>query len=270
MSADLRPASAGRAPLAGRSAVVTGGGRGAGAAIARRLAADGAQVIVAARSRDQIEAVAAELRASGASSHAVVCDVADPAAIQRLADAARGHVGRIDILINNAGIATAAPLVRTTLDEWHQAFAVNATAAFLCLKAFLPDMMTARWGRVVNVASTAAVSSDRYIAAYAASKHAMLGLTRSAAAETAAHGVTVNAICPGFLATDMTEESLARIVASTGRTRDEAAAILARRNPQDRMIDPEEVAAAAAYLCSDAARGINGAALVIDGGELRR
>jgi NAD(P)-dependent dehydrogenase (short-subunit alcohol dehydrogenase family) len=256
--------------LTGRTAVVTGGGRGAGAAIARRLAADGARLVIAARTRGEIEAVATELRAKGASAHAIVCDVSDPAAIQRLADSARELYKRVDILVNNAGVATAAPLVRTTLEEWNQAFSVNATSAFLCLKAFLPDMVTLGWGRIVNIASTAAISSDRYITAYAASKHALLGLTRSAAAEVAAHGITVNAICPGFLATDMTEQSLARIVATTGRSREEAVATLARRNPQNRIIDPEEVAEAAAYLCSEAARGVNGTTLVIDGGELRR
>jgi 2-hydroxycyclohexanecarboxyl-CoA dehydrogenase len=250
--------------------VVTGGGRGAGAAIARRLAADGARVVVAARTAGEIEAVAADVRASGACAHAVVCDVSEAASIQELADTARRLLTRIDILINNAGVATAAPLVRTTLDEWNRAFTVNTTSAFLCLKAFLPGMLDAGWGRIVNIASTAALSSDRYIAAYAASKHALLGLTRSAAAEVAAHGVTVNAICPGFLATDMTEQSLTRIVATTGRSREDAAAALARRNPQNRIIDTDEVAAAAAYLCTNAARGINGTTLVIDGGELRR
>ena len=257
-------------PLAGRTAVVTGGGRGAGAAIARRLALDGARLVVAARTAGEIEAVATDLRNRGANAHAVVCDVSDPDAIEQLATAARDAFDRVDILINNAGMATAAPLIRTTLDDWNRTFAVNATSAFLCLKAFLPDMLDAGWGRVVNIASTAALSSDRYISAYAASKHALLGLTRSVAAEVAAHGVTVNAICPGFLATDMTEQSLARIVATTGKSRDEAEAILARRNPQNRIIDADEVAAAAAYLCSDAARGVNGSTLVIDGGELRR
>jgi NAD(P)-dependent dehydrogenase (short-subunit alcohol dehydrogenase family) len=249
---------------------VTGGGRGAGAAIARRLAADGARVVIAARTRAEIEAVAAEVQASGGSAEAVVCDVADPASIEQLGETARRLFTRIDILINNAGTATAAPLLRTTLDEWNTAFNVNATSAFLCLKAFLPDMLAAEWGRVVNVASTAAISGDRYIAAYSASKHALLGLTRAAAAEVAAHGVTVNAICPGFLATDMTERSIDRIVSATGRSRDDARASLAGRNPQNRMIEPAEVAAAAAYLCSDAAAGINGSSLVIDGGELRR
>lgn len=254
-------------PLAGRVAVVTGGGRGVGAAIAARLVADGAHVIIAARSGAQLHSVAERLRAGGGIAHPVVCDVADPAAIQRLAETARSLQGRVDILINNAGIAPASPLLRTTLEEWNEALAVNATSAFLCLKTFLPDMIAAGWGRVVNIASTAALGGDRYISAYAASKHALVGLTRCAAAEVASRGVTVNAVCPGFIASDMTEQSVDRIAAATGRSRDEALASLAIRNPQGRLFDPEEVAAATAYLCTDAARGVNGAALVIDGGE---
>jgi NAD(P)-dependent dehydrogenase (short-subunit alcohol dehydrogenase family) len=260
----------GHPPLAGRSAVVTGGGRGVGAAIARRLAADGAGVVVAARTAGEIDGIVESLRERGAVAHAVVCDVSDPGAVERLAESACRLFGRIDILINNAGIASAAPLMRTTLEEWNQALSVNATGAFLCLKEFLPGMVAGGWGRVINIASTAGLSSDRYISAYSASKHALVGLTRSAAAEVAAQGITINAICPSFLATDMTEQSLARIVSATGRSRDDAVASLARRNPQNRIIDPEEVAAATAYLCSDAARGVNGMALVIDGGELRR
>ena len=270
MSATPAPDVSEPRPLEGRTAVVTGAGRGTGAAIARHLAAHGARVVLAARSRDQIEAVAAALRDRGATASAVVCDVSDPAAIENLARSAKQLLSRVDILVNNAGVATAAPLVRTSLEDWNTAFAVNATSAFLCLKAFLPDMLAAGWGRVINVASTAALTSDRYISAYGASKHALLGLTRTAAAEVASQGVTVNAICPGFLATDMTEQSVARIEATTGRSREDAVALLARRNPQNRLIDPEEVAAAAAFLCTDRARGINGTTLVIDGGELRR
>lgn len=257
-------------PLAGRTALVTGGGRGAGAAIARRLAAGGAAVIVAARSSHDVESVASTLRDAGATASAATCDVSDPKSVEDLAAIVRRTYGRVDILVNNAGIAMAAPLARTTLDQWNTMMAVNATGAFLCLKAFLPDMLQARWGRVINIASTAGLTPDRYIAAYAASKHALVGLTRAAAAEAAPHGVTVNAICPGFLATGMTEQSVARIVAATGRTRDAALSTLTCHNPQKRLIDPEEVAAAAVYLCGNLAAGVNGASLLIDGGELRR
>jgi len=256
--------------LAGRTALITGGGRGAGAAIAHQLAAQGAAVIVAARTRDEVDRVAEVLRVTGATAHAATCDVASESSVAALADFAQQTVGAVDILVNNAGVAMAAPLVRTSLADWQRLLDVNATGAFLCTRAFLPAMLERGWGRIVNIASTAAVSADRYIAAYAASKHALLGLTRAAAAETAAQGVTVNAVCPGFLRTDMTAQSIARVAAATGRSADDALATIAGRNPQRRLIEPEEVAAAVLYLCSDAARGVNGSSMLLDGGELRR
>jgi NAD(P)-dependent dehydrogenase (short-subunit alcohol dehydrogenase family) len=238
--------------------------------VARLLAADGASVLVAARTSNEVERVATELRATGANVSSTTCDVSDPQGVDRLAACARDTLGRIDILVNNAGIATAAPLARTTLEEWNRIIAVNATGAFLCMQAFLPGMLERRWGRVVNVASTLALTGYRYTSAYTASKHALLGLTRAAAAEAAAHGVTVNAVCPSYLDTRMTEETLARVTAKTGRSRAEALQAITGQNPQKRLIDPQEVASAVAYLCSDAAASVNGAALVIDGGELRR
>lgn len=256
--------------LSGRTAVVTGGGRGAGAAIARQLGAAGAAVVLAARTARDVEAVAGDVRASGGRAVAEPCDVSNPEAVAALAQAASRAFGHVDILVNNAGIAFAGPIHRTSVADWNRLLSVNATAAFLCLQAFLPGMLERRWGRVVNIASTAGLSGDRYISAYAASKHALVGLTRAAAAETAAYGVTVNAVCPGYLATDMTEDSIARIAAATGRSREAAQQTLCDRNPQRRLLEPQEVAAAVLYLCGDAARGINGEALVLDGGELRR
>jgi NAD(P)-dependent dehydrogenase (short-subunit alcohol dehydrogenase family) len=256
--------------LAGRAALITGGGRGAGAAIAHQLAAHGAAVVVAARTRAEIDRVAEALRAMGGTAHAATCDVTSEPSVAELAAFARQTVGAVDILVNNAGVAMAAPLVRTSLADWQRLLDVNATGAFLCSRAFLPSMLDRGWGRIVNIASTAAVSADRYIAAYAASKHALLGLTRAAAAETAASGVTVNAVCPGFLRTEMTAQSAARVAAATGRSNDDALAAIAARNPQKRLIEVEEVAAAVVYLCTDAARGVNGTSMLLDGGELRR
>lgn len=256
--------------MTGRTAVITGGGRGVGAAVAARLARSGARVIVAARTAAELEQVAGTLRDEGRDVHAIACDVADPASIERLAVRAAERLAHVDILVNNAGVAMAAPIHKTSVEDWNRLFTVNATSAFLCVKAFLPGMIERRWGRVVNVASIAGLTADRYMAAYSASKHALVGLTRAAAAEGAAHGVTVNAVCPGFLDTEMTRETLARIVQMTGRTETQARDAILQTTPQKRLISPEEVAEAVAFLCGDAAHGINGEALVIDGGQLRR
>ena len=258
------------AALRGRAAVITGGGRGVGAAVAQRLAAAGARVLVAARTAEEVERVAERLRGEGREAHAATCDVGDEASVSRLADTARDRLGHVDILVNNAGVATAAPLHKTSLETWTRMLTVNATGAFLCLKAFLPGMVERRWGRVVNMASVAGLSADRYIAAYAASKHALVGLTRAAAAEVASRGVTVNAVCPSYLHTDMTRETISRIVQATGRSEDETLDVILQRSPQKRLIEPEEVAEMVMFLCSDGARGVTGESLVIDGGELRR
>jgi 3-hydroxybutyrate dehydrogenase len=256
--------------MTGRAAVITGGGRGVGAAVAARLAQGGVRVLVASRTSAQVEDVAARLRADGHEAHAETCDVADEASVRQLAARAAERLGTVDILVNNAGVALASAIHKTSLEDWNRLFAVNTTSAFLFLKAFLPGMIHRGWGRVVNVASIAGLTADRYIAAYAASKHAMVGLTRAAAAEAAAHGVTVNAVCPGYLATDMTRESVDRIMKTTGRSEAQALEAILRTTPQKRLIDADEVAEAVAYLCTDAARGVNGSTLVIDGGELRR
>jgi 3-hydroxybutyrate dehydrogenase len=254
----------------GRTAVITGGGRGVGAAVAMQLAKAGVHVLVAARTTAEIEDVAARIRANGYKADAEACDVSDSESVDRLAGRAVERMGHVDVLINNAGVALASAVHKTSLDDWNRMFRVNATGAFLCLKAFLPGMVERRWGRVVNVASIAGLTADRYIAAYAASKHALVGLTRAAAAEVATQCVTVNAVCPGYLATGMTQESVERIMRTTGRTREQALEAILQTTPQKRLIEPEEVAEAVTYLCGDAARGVNGATLVIDGGELRR
>ena len=256
--------------LAGRTAVVTGAGRGIGAAVARALAAAGARVVLAGRSQHTLDGVAAELRSAAHDAITVACDVADPASIAGLAKLAGERLGRVDILVNNAGTAYGGPLARTPLDEWNRLLAVNATGAFLCTQAFLPGMVERRWGRIVFVASVAGLTGGKYIAAYAASKHAVLGLARSVAAEVAEFGVTANAVCPGYVDTDMTRESLDRIVEKTGKTREQALAAILATTPQRRLIAPEEVAHAVLWLCDELACGINGDAVVIDGGALMR
>jgi NAD(P)-dependent dehydrogenase (short-subunit alcohol dehydrogenase family) len=256
--------------LTGRTAVVTGAGRGIGAAVARALGAAGARVALAGRSQHTLDGVAAELRSAAHDAITLVCDVADPASIAGLAKLAGERLGRVDILVNNAGTAYAGPLARTPLEEWNRLLAVNATGAFLCTQAFLPGMVERRWGRIVFVASVAGLTGAKYIGAYAASKHAVLGLARSVAAEVAEFGVTANAVCPGYVDTDMTRESVDRIVAKTGKTREQALAAILATTPQRRLIAPEEVAHAVLSLCDELACGINGEAVVIDGGTLMR
>jgi NAD(P)-dependent dehydrogenase (short-subunit alcohol dehydrogenase family) len=254
--------------LAGQGAVVTGGGRGIGAAVARRLAEAGAAVVVAARTSAEVEGVAGSIRDAGGRAWAAVCDVTDEAAVAALAAEAVERLGRVDILVNNAGMASSSPVHRTTLEDWNRLLAVNATGAFLCTRSFVAPMVEWGRGRIVNVASVAGLHGGRYIAAYAAAKHALVGLTRATAAEVAGRGVTVNAVCPGYVDTAMTDESVARIVEKTGRSAEEARAAILKATPMGRLLAPDEVAAAVLYLCGEAAGGVNGQALVIDGGVM--
>ncbi len=255
--------------LEGKGAVVTGAGRGIGEAVARELAAAGARLVLAARTAGEIEAVAEGLTTAGFDAWPAVADVTEEESVERLRAAAGERLGAVDILVNNAGMAGSAPLPKIALADWNALLAVNATGTFLCTRAFLPAMAERGWGRVVNVASVAGKAGAPYIAAYTAAKHAVVGFTRAVAAEYAARGVTVNAVCPGYVDTEMTEQSLARIVEKTGRSREEALAALAARSPQGRIYRPEEVAYLVAALCDPRAEGINGQALVLDGGAVQ-
>ncbi len=257
------------ARLAGKTAVVTGGGRGIGAAVCRALAEAGAAVVASARSTGEIEATAEALRQAGHRAWAVPCDVTDPAAVAALRDAALEHLGQVDILVNNAGIAASAPIARIRLEDWNRIMATNATGTFLCTQAFLPPMAERGWGRVVNVASVAGKQGAPYISAYAASKHAVVGFTRAIAAEVAAEGVTANAVCPGYVETDMAALAVARITEKTDLDPEKARASLERMSPQGRLFEPEEVAYQVVALCDPRAKGINGQTVVLDGGALQ-
>jgi NAD(P)-dependent dehydrogenase (short-subunit alcohol dehydrogenase family) len=250
----------------GAAAVVTGGGQGIGAAVAHALAAEGAAVVVAARRGDRIEHVASEIRRAGGKAWAVHCDVTDAASVTDLAKAAARHAGAVDILVNNAGVAHSAPLVKTTLADWNRVLAVNATGTFLCTRAFISGMLERKRGSIVNVASVAGLAGRgaRYIAAYAAAKHAVIGLTESVAAEVDGTGVTCNAVCPGFVDTEMTKESVERVVAKTGKPADVALSALLASASQRRLITPGEVAAAVLALADPNGQRPNGTAVTIE------
>jgi NAD(P)-dependent dehydrogenase (short-subunit alcohol dehydrogenase family) len=257
------------AELTGRIALVTGGGRGIGREAALALASAGADVAVAARSANELADTVTAIRAAGRRGEAIVCDVTDRAQVEAMIAQVKGALGEPLILVNNAGIAGSAKLTDTTDEMWDGMLRVNATGAFYCTRAVLPMMLQAKWGRIVNVASIAAKAGAPYIAAYAASKHALLGLTRAVAAEVATRGITVNAVCPGYVDTGMTDASTANISARTGRSEQDARKILEGFSPQGRLMTAGEVAALITFLCSQTARGITGQGIVLDGGALQ-
>ena len=227
-----------------RVVVVTGGKKGIGKAVAERFAAAGEQV--EALGHDEL-------------------DVTDEGQVTAFFE----RLGRVDVLVNNAGIASSASLARTTLDDWRAHLDVNATGAFLCTRAVLGGMIERGDGRILTVASIAGLHGIRYTAAYAASKHAAVGLMRATAAELAGTGVTANAVCPAWVRTDMTERTVANIVEKTGRTAEEAETEIEAMTPLGRLLEPDEVAAAVVFLASPEAAAINGQTLVLDGGGLQ-
>jgi 3-hydroxybutyrate dehydrogenase len=253
--------------LAGKHALVTGGGRGIGAAIARALLTHGARVTVAGRNIDMLAAAARELKSFGEVDHLPV-DVAQRESVTQAFALAATRFGRIDILVNNAGQAVSAPFLKTDEALWQQMLAVNLTGSYHCTQAALPGMLDSGWGRIVNVASTAGLAGYGYVSAYCAAKHGVIGLTRALALEVAKKGVTVNAVCPGYTETDIVKDAIANIVAKTGRTEEQARSELASRNPQQRLVQPEEVANAVAWLCLPGSAAMNGQALAVAGGEV--
>ncbi|MBI4280177.1 MAG: SDR family oxidoreductase [Armatimonadetes bacterium] len=256
------------AELGGKVAVVTGGGRGTGRACALALAQAGADVAILARTRAELEETAAGVRALSRRALTVPCDVAESAQVTRAVTRVREELGPTLILVAAAGIARSAKFTDISDEEWDDHLRINASGAFYAARAAVPDMVTAGWGRVVMIASISARVPALYTAAYTASKHALLGLTRALALEYARKGITANAICPGWLDTAMTAQSIANIAAKTKRTPDEARRVLEEMSPQRRLFTPEEVADLTVYLCSEAARAINGQGIVLDGGSV--
>jgi NAD(P)-dependent dehydrogenase (short-subunit alcohol dehydrogenase family) len=246
--------------LEDRHALVTGGATGIGLAITKSLVAAGARVTIASRNIERVTAVAAELE----NVNGVTLDVTNPKDISAVFE----QLGPVDILVNNAGIAFAVPFEKMSLEQWSNVMAVNLTGVFLCTQAALALMRERDQGRIINIASIAGLKGAPYISAYAASKHGLIGMTRSLALELAATGITANCVCPGFTDTAMVSDAISNITSKTGRSEAEALAELVKTNPQRRLIAPEEVADTVLWLCQDSSRSITGQSIVIAGGDI--
>jgi NAD(P)-dependent dehydrogenase (short-subunit alcohol dehydrogenase family) len=253
------------ASLHGRHAVVTGASRGIGVAVAAALVKAGACVSLLARDPQRLEAVAEQL---GAGTFSVKADVTSSEQVTSAFQAARENFGPVHILINNAGQAGSAKFTDTDETFWHGIIGVNLTGTFLCTRHAVPDMLAENFGRIVNVASIAGLRGAPYLSAYATSKHAVIGFTRALALEYAARNITVNAVCPGYVDTDMVKDAISTIRHKTGRSESEARAALIATNPQRRLIEPQEVAHAVLWLCTPGATSVNGQSLILSGGEV--
>lgn len=257
------------APLHNHHVVITGAGRGIGAAIAHTLSQAGAKLTLLGRNADTLQTLAQQL---GTPTHVQAVDVSVQADVHRAIEQAVATFGPVHILVNNAGQASSQPFEKTDLAAWQHMLNVNLTGTYLCTQAVLPSMKQAAaqgtHGRIINIASTAGLKGYAYVSAYTAAKHGVVGLTRALALELASKNITVNAVCPGYTETDIVKDALSFIVQKTGKSESEARARMTARNPQQRMVQPIEVANTVLWLCSAASAAINGQAIAIDGGEL--
>jgi NAD(P)-dependent dehydrogenase (short-subunit alcohol dehydrogenase family) len=253
--------------FAGRHAVVTGASRGIGSTIAATLAARGAQVSLLGRDSENLHSVSKALGGTSVAAP-IVTDVTDSSSVQAAFGKAREHFGPVHILVNNAGQAASAKFTDTDEALWNRIMAVNVNGTYLCTRQAVPDMLQVGFGRIVNVASIAGLRGGAYISAYVASKHAVIGLTRSLALEFATKNITVNAVCPGYTDTDIVRDAIANIMRKTGRSEADALASLVATNPQRRLITPEEVAHSVLWLCGPGAESITGQSIVVAGGEV--
>ncbi len=252
------------AALAGKHALVTGAGRGIGAAIATRLAQEGAQVTLLGRTADALNTLAQQL---GARAQVAIADVSSAEQMRDVVRGAATRFGPVDILVNNAGQARSAPLHKADDALWESMLAVNLTGTYNGIRAVLPSMLERNFGRIVNVASTAGLLGYPYVTAYCAAKHGVVGLTRALALEVASRNITVNAVCPGYTDTDIVRDTIRNVTAKTGRSEQEALEALVARNPQRRLIQPQEVASAVMWLCLPGSESITGQSIVVAGGE---
>ena len=254
--------------LDGTHAIITGGSRGIGAAIATALAERGASISLLARSLGDLRAHATSLEQLGVDVHVEECSVGDAESVDRAFARAQDRLGSAGILVNNAGTARSAPFTEVSRSMWDEMLMVNLTGTYLCTTRVLPQMLAAGAGRIVNIASTAGLRGYKTMTAYCAAKHGVIGLTRALAQETASHGVTVNAVCPGYTDTELTDKAVGNIVSALGKTPEEARQMLVRINPRGVMTTPQEVAAAVLWLCAPESNAINGIALPVAGGEV--
>jgi NAD(P)-dependent dehydrogenase (short-subunit alcohol dehydrogenase family) len=253
-----------KAKLAEQHAIVTGGARGIGAAVSSMLSQLGARVTIMGRDKAVLEKHARSFE----NSAAIVCDVADAESVTEAFGKARERFGDAQILVNNAGQAKSEKFLDTTPDMWHRMLSVNLTSVYLCTQQVLPAMLKAQRGRIVNIASTAGLKAAPRMSAYAAAKHGVVGLTKSLALETAKFGITVNAVCPGYTDTEMTERGVQELMQAKGISWDEARAMITRVIPRGVMTTPQEVASTVAWLCTPQASGVTGQAIVVAGGEI--
>ena len=246
-----------------RHALITGAGSGIGEVISRQLHAEGYQVSLVGRRIEPLQTLSTSL---GSGSQAVASDVTDRAGMVDCFATAREYLGDIDILVNCAGMAPTAPFHRVDFTDWQRTIDVNVNGVFHCTQIALENMLNAGWGRIINIASVASLRGFPYVSGYCASKHAVLGMTRALALEVATRGITVNAICPGYVDTDIVRTAIAEIVSKTGRTEEDALQHFTESNPQGRLIKASEVASAVSWLCGDGAASVTGQAVAIDGG----
>ena len=256
------------ADLQDKIVLVTGGSGGLGRALAGAFAGAGSRVVIASRSQDRLQATAQQLAGPERALLAIRCDVTDRQQVEALDKSIREKLGPVQILINNAGLARAMSFLEMPDSLWHETLQINLTGVYHCCKVFLPGMLESGWGRIINIASTTAKVGYSHVAAYTASKHGVLGLTRSLALEMARRNVTVNAICPGYLNNQSTRDNARRMAEKTGKSQEDILALFAASAPQNRLFEPDEVASLALFLARETSAGITGQAINIDGGAV--